>query len=77
MDHEYLGKGVFKGKNPTTQGGEEGIIGKYKKKYQFRVKRKWKSQGKIPGNCVVISQDRFYESLTIAHLHSRFQQWSG
>jgi hypothetical protein len=25
----------------------------------------------------VISQDSFYESLTIAHLHSRFQEWSG
>jgi hypothetical protein len=38
MDHEYLGKGVFKGKNPTTQGGEEGIIGKYKKNTSLELK---------------------------------------
>jgi hypothetical protein len=70
-----LEKGVFKEKN-TTQGGGEGVIGKYQK-YQLRVTRKWKSQGKIRGNCVVISQDSFYEPLTIAHLHSGFQEMSG
>jgi hypothetical protein len=53
----------------TTQGGEEGIVGKYQK-YQLRVQGHHKSQGKIPDNCEVIS-------LTIAHLHSGFHEWSG
>ena len=48
----------------TTQGGGEGIVGKYQK-YQLRVMRKWKVK------------TVFYEPLTIAHLHIGFQQWSG
>jgi hypothetical protein len=63
----------------TTQGGGEGIVGKYQK-YQLRVTREWKSQesqGIIPGNCVVMSQDSFCEPLTIAHLPSGFQEPSG
>jgi hypothetical protein len=40
----------------TTQGGGEGVVGKYQK-YQLIVMRK--SQGKIPDNCEVISQDSF------------------
>jgi hypothetical protein len=51
-------------KETTTQGGGEGIVGKYQK-YQLRVPRKWKVK------------TVFYESLTIAHLHSGFQQQSG
>jgi hypothetical protein len=57
----------------TTQVGGKGVVGKYQK-YQLRVTRK--SQG-IPANYAVISQDSFYEPLTIAHLHSGFHEWSG
>jgi hypothetical protein len=45
----------------TTQGSGEGVVGKY----QLRVTRKWKVK------------TVFYGPLTIAHLHSGLQQWSG
>jgi hypothetical protein len=60
----------------TTQGSGEGVVGKYQK-HKLKVMREWEVTRKIPDNCVVISQDSFYEPLTIAHLHSMFQQWSG
>jgi hypothetical protein len=62
----------------TTQGGREGVVGKYQK-YQLRVTREWthKSHKEYLVIVWVISQDSFYDPLTIAHLHSGFHKRSG
>ena len=60
----------------TSQGGGEGVCWKIPK-IPVKSHEEVKSQGNIPDNCEVISQDSLYEPLTIAHLHSGFPEWSG
>ena len=65
-DHGTLsswGRGYLK-EETTTQGGGEGVVGKYQK-YQLRVTRKWKVK------------TVFYEPLTVVHMRSGFQRRSG
>jgi hypothetical protein len=62
----------------TTQGGGEDVVRKHQK-YQLRVRGcgSHKSHKEYLVIVQVISQDSFYEPLTIAHLHSGFHERSG